>query len=169
MALKDLLIPILTGAAGAGASYWFLGTTKSSQGKRSPKEGIEPWAVALGGGLVGYIAGQFISSKLSPAPAAGAGVQAPLTQAAQQPVGEYLDLDRPVRRALPPGPMAPPPQPPKAVVDVRAGGADDSDMLESYGSFEGVGEDGLGSYGLDVDVDAIDVDALMKEAGHNRN
>jgi len=70
---------------------------------------------------------------------------------------------------LPPGPMAPPPQPPKAVVDVRAGGADDSDMLESYGSFEGVGEDGLGSYGLDVDVDAIDVDALMREAGHNRN
>lgn len=168
MALKDLLIPILTGAAGAGASYWFLGTTKSSQGKRSPKEGIEPWAVALGGGLVGYIAGQFITSKLAPAPtaAAGAGVQAPLatTQSGQ---GEYLDLDRPVRRALPPGPT---PAPAKLEqVDVRAAGSDDSDMLESYGSFEGVGEDGLGSYGLDVDVDAIDVDALMREAGHNRN
>lgn len=163
--LKSLLIPIITGAAGAGASYWFLGREKSGRAK----EGIEPWAVALGGGLVGYIAGQFITSRLaSPNATAGAGVQAPLTQAAQQPVGEYLNLDQPVRRALP-APRSAPQGPAAPGPDVRAHGSDDSNMLESYGSFEGAGEDGLGSYGLDVDVDAIDVDALMKEAGHNRN
>jgi hypothetical protein len=46
----------------------------------------------------------------------------------------------------------------------------DAALLDSMGTFEGAGEDGLGSYeGPYGDVDGIDVEALIKESGMNRN
>lgn len=164
--LKSLLIPLLTAAGGGAAGYYFLGTTKSSQGKRTKKDGIEPYAVAVGGALVGYIAGQLIQSRLAPKAPALTQQQLAAQQLAQQvAVGEYMDLDKPVRRALPPAPA-----PAKLEqVDVRASNSDDSDLLGSFGSLEGTGEEGLGSYGLEVNADDIDVEELIRESNLARD
>jgi len=174
MNLKDL-IPFLTAAAGAGAGYYFLGREKKGD-KRVPREGLEPWATAVGGALVGYVAGQFVASRFQ-APASQ--LPAPEAQVAAQALNEYMDLDgghAPL--ALPPArPGARPvPQPviPRApqvrAPDSRGDGVSDAALLDSMGTFEGAGEDGLGSYeGPYGDVDDIDVEALIKESGMNWN
>lgn len=164
MNLKNLL-PFLTAAAGAGAGYYFLGREKKGD-KRVPREGLEPWATAVGGALVGYVAGQFISSRF-PEP-----VQAPQLQApgAQPQASPYVDLDGTAPKALPPArPQIPVPTA-SIAPDTRADGASDVALLNSLGSLEGTGEDGLGSYeGPYGNVDDIDVEALIKESGMNRN
>lgn len=166
MNLKNLL-PFLTAAAGAGAGYYFLGREKKGD-KRVPREGLEPWATAVGGALVGYVAGQFFSSRLpEPVPQ----LQAPGVQAAPQAAAQqYVDLDESPLKALPPArPQIPVPTA-SIAPDTRADGASDAELLNSLGSLEGTGEDGLGSYeGPYGDVDGIDVEALIKESGMNRN
>lgn len=162
------LIPFLTAAAGAGAGYYFLGQEKKGD-KRVPREGLEPWATAVGGALVGYVAGQFVASRFQPPPAATALPAANVETPAQR--GEqYVDLDgAPVSKplALPPAQSVPVPSA-QIQPDTRADGADDSELLDGMGSFAGTGEDGMGSYeGHYGDVDGIDVEALMREAGRN--
>jgi hypothetical protein len=164
MNLKNLL-PFLTAAAGAGAGYYFLGREKRGD-KRVPREGLEPWATAVGGALVGYVAGQFFSSRFpEPAPQ----LQAPGVQAAPQ-TSPYVDLDGAPLKALPPArPQIPVPTA-SIAPDTRADGASDAELLNSLGSLEGTSEDGLGSYeGAYGDVDGIDVEALIKESGMDRN
>lgn len=153
--LKPLL-PFATAAAGAGASYYFLGKEKKN-GKRVPREGLEPWAVAVGGALVGYIAGQFVASRLKPPPA-----PAPAPQAIPKgtpPEEEYVDLDE-APRGLPAAPMSTAPgsgmEP-----DVRAGGSEDGDLLSSMGAFAGSGEGGMGSFGGSYgNLDDVETDAI---------
>jgi hypothetical protein len=144
------LLPFITAAAGAGASYYFLGKEKKGD-KRVTREGLEPWAVAAGGGLVGYIAGQFISSRLKPPPAPA--VAAPEPKQVQEQPDQYVDLD---------GAPAGLPAPMSTEPDTRASGADDSDLMDSMGSFAGTGEGGLGSfanpYGDTDNLDGIDND-----------
>jgi len=167
MDLKNL-IPFLTAAAGAGASYYFLGREKKGD-KRVPREGLEPWATAVGGALVGYVAGQFVASKFTK-PVVPA-LPATNVETAVQTGEQYVDLDGAPRLALP----APRPtsiQIPTADIqpDTRADGASDAELLNSLGSLAGTGEDGMGSYeGAYGDVDDIDVEALMKEARAERN
>lgn len=144
------LLPFLTAAAGAGAGYFFFGRAKP--GQKVAKPAMEVWATAIGGALVGYAAGQFVRGRLQQAPA--------LPQAASPkpaPADDTVDLDAPL--ALP--------EHQSDSVDVRATDADDAAIMDSMGSLAGSGEDGLGSYEQDVDVDDIDVGELMREAGYN--
>jgi len=172
MNLKDL-IPFLSAAAGAGAGYYFLGREKKGD-KRVPREGLEPWATAVGGALVGYVAGQFVSSRFqAPAPA----LQPAQAPQAAQALNEYMDLDGgtaplalPPARPVTPRPVVMPRAPQPLPPDSRGDGVSDAALLDSMGTFEGAGEDGLGSYeGPYGDVDDIDVEALIKESGMNRN
>jgi len=175
MNLKDL-IPFLSAAAGAGAGYYFLGREKKGD-KRVPREGLEPWATAVGGALVGYVAGQFVSSRFQASAPALQPAQA--AQATAQALNEYVDLDGGTAPLALPAPRAPQAAPRPVVMprqaqplppDSRGDGISDAALLDSMGTFEGAGEDGLGSYeGPYGDVDDIDVEALIKESGMNRN
>lgn len=152
-------IPYITALAAGGASTYFLGMEKKS-GKRAFKDGMEPWACAVGGLLVGYVAGKFVQTRLSPTPPPPPQLRPPVTE---QGLGEYLDLEMAPPRALPPPRPLHRPQPPTP--DTRAAGRSDAELLQSNGIFEGSGEDGLGSYEQPEDVDDIDVQQLLKESG----
>lgn len=160
------LIPFLTAAAGAGASYYFLGREKKGD-KRVPREGLEPWATAVGGALVGYVAGQFVASKIQPPPPPALPKN---VETAAQRGEQYVDLDgQPARPLALPAPQAQIPVPTAAIQpDTRADGANDAELLNGLGTFAGTGEDGMGSYeGAYGDVDGIDVEALMRESERN--
>jgi hypothetical protein len=84
--------------------------------------------------------------------------------------GGTAPLALPPARPVTPRPVVMPRAPQPLPPDSRGDGVSDAALLDSMGTFEGAGEDGLGSYeGPYGDVDDIDVEALIKESGMNRN
>lgn len=159
MALRDY-IPYLLAAGAGGAGLYFLGYDRKG---KAFKEGMEPWACAIGGLLVGYTAGKVVQNYL--APKAVPLPSPPPSQPSVSPLGEYLDLEVDTPRLALPPPRVATHQPAKRA-DVRAVTADDAAVLNDMGSFATSGEDGMGSYDTGADADEIDVDQLMRESGY---